>query len=66
MSNPAWKFARAGYQMDRRCGNTNNLGAIFGVLSAIGVPVPKPGSLGFTLAQAMNRARTALACEYHS
>ena len=51
--------------MDRRCGNTNNLGAIFGVLSAIGVPVPKPGTLGFSIAQAVNRARTALACEYH-
>ena len=52
--------------MDRRCGNTNNLGAIFGVLSAIGVPVPKPGTLGFTIAQAVNRAREALTCEWGS
>ena len=48
--------------MDRRCGNTNNLGAIFGVLSAIGVPVPQPGTIGFTIAQTVNRVQTALAC----
>lgn len=50
-----------GYQMDRRVGNTKNLGAIFGVLAAIGVPVPVPGSLGFKIAQALNRVRTLLA-----
>ncbi len=48
--------------MDRRCGNTNDLGAIFGVLSAIGVPVPKPGSIGFTIAQTVNRVQTAVSC----
>ncbi len=52
----------AGYQMDRRCGNTNDLGAIFGVLSAIGVPVPKPGSIGFNIAQTVNRVQTAISC----
>lgn len=46
-----------GYQMDRRVGNTQNMGAIFGVLAAIGVPVPKPGSIGFKVAQTMNRIR---------
>ena len=48
--------------MDRRCGNTNNLGAIFGVLSAIGVPVPQPGTIGFTIAQTVNRVQTAISC----
>jgi len=33
-----------GYQMDRRVGNTKKLGALFGILAAIGAPVPGPGS----------------------
>eukprot|EP00884_Botryococcus_braunii_P020135 jgi/Botrbrau1/6805/Bobra.0153s0008.1 len=37
-----------GYIMDRRVGNTNNLGAMFGILSAIGVYIPPPGSIIFT------------------
>ena len=49
--------------MDRRVGNTKNLGAIFGVLAAIGVPVPVPGSIGFKIAQALNRLRTLLSGE---
>ena len=53
----------AGYQMDRRVGNTKNLGAIFGVLAALGVPVPVPGSLGFKVAQALNGLRTKLTGE---
>lgn len=52
---------RAGYQMDRRVGNTQKMGAIFGVLAAIGVPVPAPGSLGFKIAQTLNGVRTAVA-----
>lgn len=50
-----------GYQMDRRVGNTQKMGAIFGVLAAIGVPVPAPGSLGFKIAQTLNGVRTAVA-----
>ena len=46
--------------MDRRVGNTKNLGAIFGVLAALGVPVPVPGSLGFKIAQALNWLRIRL------
>lgn len=49
--------------MDRRVGNTQKMGAIFGVLAAIGVPVPAPGSLGFQIAQTLNGVRTALAGE---
>eukprot|EP00887_Chlorella_sp_A99_P004709 scaffold4.g4709.t1 len=40
-----------GYVMDRRVGNTNGLGAAFGILAAIGVAVPRPGSLGWRLAR---------------
>ena len=44
--------------MDRRVGNTNGLGALFGILSAIGVPVPKPGSFGFAVAVLINNIVT--------
>ena len=47
-----------GYVMDRRVGNTNGLGALFGILSAIGVPVPKPGSFGFAVAVLINNIVT--------
>ncbi|CAK0787604.1 hypothetical protein CVIRNUC_010826 [Coccomyxa viridis] len=40
-----------GYIMDRRVGNTGKLGGLFGVLYAIGAPVPQPGSLSFMLGQ---------------
>lgn len=46
-----------GYVMDRRVGNTQGLGAMFGVLAAIGGPVLAPGSptyIGLTVA---NKAR---------
>ena len=43
--------------MDRRVGNTKNLGAMFGVLAAIGVNVPEPGSIGFKVALAINNIR---------
>ncbi|KAK9823831.1 hypothetical protein WJX72_005808 [[Myrmecia] bisecta] len=38
-----------GYIMDRRVGNTKGLGAVFGILAAIGAPVPSPGSLRWNL-----------------
>ena len=34
-----------GYIMDRRVGNTQNLGAMLGILKAIGARIPVPGSL---------------------
>ena len=34
------------------------MGAIFGILYAIGVPVPKPGSIGFTIAVFVNNVFT--------
>ena len=46
-----------GYVIDRRVGNTKGLGAVFGILAAIGAPVPRPGSLGWVVASALNRAR---------
>lgn len=35
--------------MDNRVGNTNRLGALFGIFNAIGVfiPYPQPGTLGW-------------------
>lgn len=47
-----------GVVMDRRVGNTGGLGALFGILHAIGVPVPKPGTFGFALAVALNKVMT--------
>ena len=46
--------------MDRRVGNTKNLGALFGILAALGLPVPVPGSLGFKIAMTLNWLRTKL------
>ncbi len=43
-------LARAGAEstcMCRRVGNTGKMGALFGILYAIGAPVPKPGSITF-------------------
>lgn len=45
------------YVVDNRVGNTRGLGAAFGILSAIGVNVPTPGSLGWNIALAVNRVR---------
>ena len=41
----------AGYVMDNRVGNTNKLGALFGILQAIGVfvPHPQPGTWGWSV-----------------
>ncbi|KAK9904899.1 hypothetical protein WJX75_005112 [Coccomyxa subellipsoidea] len=47
-----------GYIMDRRVGNTNKLGAMFGILSAIGAPVPSPGSPMFFVRLATNAVRS--------
>lgn len=35
-----------GYVMDRRVGDTDGLGGAFGLLHAIGVPFPFPGTVG--------------------
>ena len=48
------KTFTGGVVMDRRVGNTGGLGALFGILTAIGVPVPKPGSIQFQIAVAVN------------
>ena len=41
IGTPAACFA--GYIMDRRVGNTQKMGALFGILAAIGVEIPQPG-----------------------
>jgi hypothetical protein len=50
-----------GYVADRRVGNTGGLGAVFGILHALGAPVPKPGTLGFAVASLVRKVTTALA-----
>jgi hypothetical protein len=52
------KTFTGGVVMDRRVGNTGGLGALFGILTAIGVPVPKPGTLQFQIAVAVNNVLT--------
>lgn len=52
------KTFTGGVVMDRRVGNTGGLGALFGILTAIGVPVPKPGSIQFQIAVAVNNILT--------
>ena len=47
--------------MDRRVGNTQKMGALFGILAAIGVWVPQPGSFSFMLLSALNGLRQRVA-----
>lgn len=47
----------AGYIMDRRVGNTKKMGALFGILAAIGVWVPQPGSFSFAVLTSVNWLR---------
>lgn len=37
----------AGYIMDRRVGNTKKMGALFGILAAIGGPIPEPETIPY-------------------
>lgn len=47
--------------MDRRVGNTQKMGALFGILAAIGAPVPQPGTFSFMVLSALNGLRQRLA-----
>ena len=42
-----------GYVVDRRVGNTKGLGAVFGIMAALGAPVP--GTFAFSMASAVGR-----------
>lgn len=42
-----------GYVVDRRVGNTKGLGAVFGIMAALGAPVP--GTFGFRVASFVGR-----------
>ena len=44
-----------GYIMDRRVGNTCKLGAMLGILKAIGARVPEPGSLTWSFFMLVQR-----------
>jgi hypothetical protein len=50
-----------GYVMDRRVGNTGGMGALFGILHAIGAPVPRPGSLMWNILSLVNKIRVGIA-----
>ena len=47
----------AGYVMDRRQGNTDGLGSIYGLCSALGLPMPIPKWQLFTPVQNLARLR---------
>ena len=49
-----------GYVMDRRVGNTGGMGALFGILHAIGAPVPRPGSLMWNILSLINKIRVGV------
>ena len=46
--------------MCRRVGNTKKLGAMFGILAAIGAPVPKPGSIYFLIQVNFSKVRNII------
>ena len=46
--------------MDRRVGNTGGMGALFGILHAIGAPVPRPGSLTWNVLGPINKLKNAI------
>jgi len=56
-----------GYVMDNRLGNTNKLGALFGLLSAIGafVPHPQPGTWGWTVGVAVDTGLNLVRSTFH-
>ncbi len=45
----------AGYIMDRRVGNTKKMGALFGILAAIGGPIPEPETIPYAFFILSNR-----------
>ncbi|MEW5300104.1 MAG: hypothetical protein WDW36_003059 [Sanguina aurantia] len=49
-----------GYVMDRRVGNTQGLGALFGILAALGGPVLTPGSPTYISLTVANSVRMGL------
>ena len=50
----------------RRVGNTGKLGALFGILYAIGAPVPKPGSITFIVRLLFARVKNLISGEQAS
>eukprot|EP00200_Dunaliella_tertiolecta_P004250 CAMPEP_0202347024 /NCGR_PEP_ID=MMETSP1126-20121109/5563_1 /ASSEMBLY_ACC=CAM_ASM_000457 /TAXON_ID=3047 /ORGANISM="Dunaliella tertiolecta, Strain CCMP1320" /LENGTH=218 /DNA_ID=CAMNT_0048938515 /DNA_START=152 /DNA_END=808 /DNA_ORIENTATION=+ len=55
-----------GYVMDRRVGNTKGLGAMFGILAAIGGPVLKPGSPTYVFAVVKNVFKRASSAVFNT
>lgn len=56
-----------GYVMDNRLGNTNKLGALFGLLAGIGVfvPHPQPGTLGWKVGVAVDTGVNLISSSFH-
>ena len=52
--------------MDRRVGNTKKMGALFGILAAIGGPIPEPETIPYAFFILSNRLSSIFQCEYQT
>ena len=50
--------------MDRRVGNTKKMGALFGILAAIGGPIPEPETIPYAFFILTRRLRAIISCNY--
>lgn len=50
--------------MDRRVGNTKKMGALFGILAAIGGPIPEPETIPYAFFILSNRLSSILKSEH--
>lgn len=57
-------FDSVGYIMDRRVGNTKKMGALFGILAAIGGPIPEPETIPYAFFILSNRLSSIFKSEY--
>ena len=53
-----------GYIMDRRVGNTKKMGALFGILAAIGGPIPEPETIPYAFFILSNRLSDIFKSEF--
>ena len=58
------KYSCAGYIMDRRVGNTKKMGALFGILAAIGGPIPEPETIPYAFFILSNRLSDIFKSEF--
>lgn len=50
--------------MDRRVGNTKKMGALFGILAAIGGPIPEPETIPYAFFILSNRLSSIFKSEH--